>query len=414
MRIVIVTDQYPPLVGGVSTVTRNLALDLAARGHQVWVVAPSERTRDAWQLEQGVHIYRFSSFRWPAYEGMRIAFLPVVPLRHLLSKIMPDVVHVHSPVVLGNLARMIAHALYRPVIATNHFMPINISRRLSDDPVLSRGFASLTYSYLVRFYNRCTFVTAPTATALELLRQHGLRAPSLPISNGIDLARFRPGAPDAGGRRALGLPVDMPLILFVGRLFGEKRVNVLIEAMSRLRGDAHLAIAGTGPEASQLQAEVATLGLEQQVTFLGFVPDTLLPELYYAADIFAMPSVAELQSLATMEAMASGLPIVAANAAALPELVRHGENGLLVTPESSGDLAQKLQILLQDEELRRTMGRHSRQLIAAHDRARVLQQWEHLYQHVAQHQQDLERKRHWRRQRLAALRTQGRQRHRRG
>jgi glycosyltransferase involved in cell wall biosynthesis len=404
MRIVIVTDQYPPLVGGVSTVTRNLSVDLAARGHQVWVIAPSERTRDMRLVEEGVHIYRFSSFKWPAYEGMRIAFLPIVPLRHLLNKIMPDVVHIHSPVVLGNLARMISHALHRPVIATNHFMPINISRALSDDPLLSKSFESLTYSYLIRFYNHCNFVTAPTVTALEMLRRHGLRVPSLAISNGINLARFRPAPPSPELRQTFRLPEHIPLVLFVGRLFGEKRINVLIDAISRIPCDIHLAIAGTGPEADTLQSQVTALGLEHQVTFLGFVPDAQLPELYHTADIFAIPSIAELQSLATMEAMASGLPVVAANCAALPELVRHGENGFLTVPESSSDLADKLLILLRNPELRQTMGQRSLEIIAAHDREQVLRQWEQLYEHVThQYQQEVEREHSWQRRRLSAL-----------
>jgi len=390
MRIVIVTDQYPPLVGGVSTVTRNLSIDLAARGHQVWVIAPSERTRDMRRVENGVHIYRFSSFKWPAYEGMRIAFLPIVPLRHLLNQIMPDVVHIHSPVVLGNLARMISHALQRPVIATNHFMPINISRTLSDDPVLSRSFENLTYSYLVRFYNRCNFVTAPTVTAVELLRQHGLRAPTMAISNGIDLTRFRPAPANPALRPALGLPADTPLLLYVGRLFGEKRLNILIDALSRTDEHIHLAIAGTGPEENALQEQAVALGLAQQVTFLGFVPDAQLLELYRAADIFVIPSIAELQSLATMEAMACGLPVVAANYAALPELVQDGDNGFLFTPDDRNDLAHKLQILTRDAHLRRTMGLRSLRRIAPHNRERVLRQWEQLYQYVAQqHQQNL-------------------------
>ena len=86
MRIMIVTDQYPPTVGGVPTVTYGLAHDFANRGHQVWVVAPSQGSRDVRRLEYQVRVYRFSSFQWPTYEGLRIPFLPFVPIRNLLKK----------------------------------------------------------------------------------------------------------------------------------------------------------------------------------------------------------------------------------------------------------------------------------------------------------------------------------------
>ncbi len=86
MRIMIVTDQYPPMVGGVPTVTYGLSVEFANRGHQVWVAAPSYGPRDVHRIEQKVHVYRFSSFEWPTYEDMRIPFLPFLPMRKLLKK----------------------------------------------------------------------------------------------------------------------------------------------------------------------------------------------------------------------------------------------------------------------------------------------------------------------------------------
>src|SRR2546430_2758020 len=100
MRIMIVTDQFPPMVGGVPTVTHNLAHDLANRGHQVWVVAPSYGARDVRRLEGKVRIYRYASFEWFTYKAQRIPFLPILPIRNLIKKCDPDIIHVHSPVVL--------------------------------------------------------------------------------------------------------------------------------------------------------------------------------------------------------------------------------------------------------------------------------------------------------------------------
>jgi len=143
--------------------------------------------------------------------------------------------------------------------------------------------------------------------------------------------------------------------------------------------DAHIAIASTGPAEAELRAKVEQLNLMDKVSFLGFVPDKDLASLYRLADIFAIPSEAELQSLATMEAMACGLPVVSADAYALPELVHHELNGFLFQRGDSEEMAQYLDVLVIDEELRRHMGSKSLEIIAKHNRIQVLDQWEALY-----------------------------------
>src|SRR5205823_4217669 len=128
--------------------------------------------------EQKVHVYRFSSFEWPTYEGIRVPFLPFGSMRKLLKKTDPDIIHVHSPVVLGNIAEMLSGNLHKPVIATNHFLPMNMSRSLTSAQFMGKQFSKISYAYLVYFCNRCEFVTAPTITALNLLYEHGLHAPA--------------------------------------------------------------------------------------------------------------------------------------------------------------------------------------------------------------------------------------------
>jgi phosphatidylinositol alpha 1,6-mannosyltransferase len=379
MRIMIVTDQYPPMVGGVPTVTQGLAVDFANRGDQVWVVAPSSGQRDVHRLEHKVHVYRFSSFEWPTYEDLRIPFLPILPFRRLLKKVDPDIIHIHSPIVLGNIAQIVAGSLRKPVIVTNHYLPINLSRSLSSDPLFGKPFITVTYSYLVHFCNRCEYVTAPTMTALNLLYEHGLRAPAQAISNGIDLKKFSPGERDKRLRQHFNLPQNRPLILSVNRLSQEKRIDVFIEAVAKMTQDAHIAIASTGPAEADLRAKVEELNLNDKVSFLGFIHDTNLAPLYRLADVFAIPSEAELQSLATMEAMACGLPVVAADAYALPELVHHETNGFLFQRGNSDEMAQYLDTLVRDSALRKQMGAKSLEIIARHDSTMVLDQWEALY-----------------------------------
>jgi len=383
MHIMIVTDQYPPMIGGVPTVTHNLALDFVERGHQVWVVAPSYGMRDARRLERGVRVYRFSSFEWPSYKELRIPFLPFMPVRNLIKKSEPDIIHIHSPVVLGNIAQLLAGGLRKPVIATNHYLPINMSRSLTSDSLIGKHFSNVSYSYLVNFCNRCEYVTAPTMTALQLLYDHGLRAPAKAISNGIDLTKFTPGERDPSIRQRFKLPDDKQLILHINRLSEEKRVNVLIDAVAKMRSNAHVALVSTGPAEAELRAQVAQLGVEDRVSFLGYVREADLLALRRSSDIFVIPSEADLQSLATMEAMACGLPVVAANAYALPELVHHEKNGFLFKRGDSDDMAYYMDGLLEDAELRARMGAESLKIIAKHDRIQVLDQWEEIYHRLS-------------------------------
>ena len=372
MHIMIVTDQYPPMIGGVPTVTHDLAVDLVQRGHSVWVAAPSYGMRDARRLEQGVRVYRYSSFEWPAYKELRIPFLPIMPMRSLLKKSEPDIIHIHSPAVLGNIAQILAGGLRKPVIATNHYLPINMSRSLTSDPLIGKHFSNVTYSYLVNFCNRCEYVTAPTMTALKLLYDHGLHAPAKAISNGIDLTKFTPGPPDPTIRKRFHLPEDKPLIL-----------HVLIDAVAKMSSNAHVALVSTGPAEQELRAQVAELHVEDRISFLGYVRDADLLALRRSSDLFVIPSEADLQSLATMEAMACGLPVVAANAYALPELVHSNKNGFLFKGGDSSEMAHYMDALVADADLRKRMGAESLQIIAKHDRTQVLDSWEEIYHRLS-------------------------------
>jgi glycosyltransferase involved in cell wall biosynthesis len=377
MRVMVVTDQYEPMVGGVPTVTRALAYGLAERGHEVTLVVPGQGWRGGWGAVGGVRVVYRGSVRWPWYEGMRLGCLPPAAARRLIASSAPDVVHLHSPVTLGAAARVAARRRV-PVIYTNHYLPANVRGSAGDGSAL---LDALFYRYVVGFANRCGYVTAPTATALRLLRERGLRAPSGVLSNGVDPRTYSPGPADEGLRRAYGLPAGRPLILSVGRLSPEKRVDVLLDAVARL--DGRLAIAGTGPALDGLRARAEALGVASRVRFLGYVPGRDLPGLYRLADVFAIASEAELQSLATMEAMACGLPVVAVDACALGELVRHGENGFLARPGDAAGLARHLELICAYPALRARMSAASSRIIGTHAFDRLLDEWEALYRALA-------------------------------
>jgi len=397
LRVLIVTDQYEPMVGGVPSVTKDLARGLAGRGHAVAVVAPSA-TREGHRADgppgqaPGTVTVDFrGSVAWPWYAGQRLGMLPPASAAKLITAFEPDVVHLHSPLTLGAAARPAARRRRVPVVYTNHYLPLNVwpaAARTGKAADAARGAASRArdaafYAVVTGFANRCDLVTAPTATALRLLRDHGLRAPSRAVSNGVDLERFSPGPRDEVLRAKYALPAGRPLILSVGRLSPEKRPDVLIAALGRLAGadgdGPVLVLAGTGPEEGRLRSLARHHGVADQVLFPGFIADDDLPGLYRLADVFAIASQAELQSLATMAAMASGLPVVAVDAGALAELVHAGENGFLARPGHAREIADSLDLLCRDAELRARMSKASSRIIAGHDGHRVLTRWESIY-----------------------------------
>jgi glycosyltransferase involved in cell wall biosynthesis len=394
LRVMIVTDQYEPMIGGVPTATRELAAGLAGRGHAVEVIAPSASrhgTAAVAPADGGPAVDYRGSLPWSWYEGQRLGFLPPARARELVTAFRPDVVHLHSPLTLGVTARTAARRRAVPAVYTNHYLPLNVWPTAARGPerpgAASRAREAAFYAYITGFANRCDHVTAPTATALRLLHSHGLRVPSQAVSNGVDLQRFSPGAADAALRARHGLPPDRPVILSVGRLSPEKRADVLIASMARLAGPAGgaappgplLVLAGAGPDEARLRSLARHYGVTGQVRFLGFVPDDDLPGLYRLADVFAIASQAELQSLVTMAALASGLPVVAADAGALAELVHPAENGFLTRPGSVAEVADSLGLLCRDPELRATMAQESVRIIADHDRHRLLARWESIY-----------------------------------
>ena len=379
MRVLLVSDLYPPMVGGVPTVVRTLAVGLADRGHQVHVLAPSPSRRGVLAGGGDLTEHLVPSLPWPLYEGFR-QVLPTARIAEVVRASAPDVVHVHSPLTTGEVVQRSARRRRVPVVATNHYLPVNALRSLSPDGVLARAFSRAFYCHLLRFYGRCDLVTAPTGTALQLLRRRGLDAWSEVVSGGVDLSRFAPGPPDEALRARLGLPCGRPLLVSVVRLSGEKRVDLVVDALQHLPRGPHLAVASTGPELGRLRAQVHRLRLDADVTFVGHVPGEDLPGLYRLADAFVVASEAELQSLATLEALACGVPVVAADAGALPELVRHGVNGLLFRPRDSTALAGAVAAVVAAP---RALAGAARASVGHHERERVVRRWEELYGRAA-------------------------------
>ena len=378
LRILIGADTFPPNVNGAANFGSRLAAGLTERGHAVQVEAPAYNSKHGAFLEKhdGAQfiVHRVYSWRWYPHDWLRFV-LPWRSQAHaarILDEVKPDVVHIQSHIVVGRgLARQAAKRGIR-VIGTNHFMPENIidHTRL---PHFARKWAiRAAWKDASSTFGFCDAVTSPSRKAADFLETETHLEHVHAISCGIDAALYTPNFERRSQNR----------VIFVGRVSGEKHLEVLMKAIALIAPalDVQLEIVGGGDQMNQLKQLTRELGIDTRVTFTGYVTDGQLRAALTRSTVFAMPSIAELQSIATMEAMASGLPIVAANAMALPHLVHDGENGFLFEPGNAKDLADKLSRVLRlpDAELR-AMKEASLRYIGAHDIQRTLSIFEQLY-----------------------------------
>ncbi|MFE3450744.1 glycosyltransferase [Nonomuraea sp. NPDC059194] len=380
-RVLISTDTYPPDVNGAAYFTHRLATGLAARGNDVHVICQSDEGPAKASVEDGVVVHRLRSAPLLVHPTMRVT----VPARldRLVRAIEPDVLHTQGHFVVGRAAMAAARRNGVPIVATNHFMPDNLFQFAHIPATLREKAGRLAWRDFSRIFSRADHLTTPTPLAAKLLADQGFAREVEPVSCGIDLTRFHPHAePKAWARKAFGLP-DRETILFVGRLDEEKRLDELVRALPYVLNstDAQVALVGKGNQRAELERLAGRIGVGDRVFFLGFVPDEAMPQAFAAADVFAMPGVAELQSIATLEAMASGLPVVAADAMALPHLVE--DNGYLFEPGDVIGLAGRLTALLTDADLRARAGRASRELALTHDHQASLARFEEIYAEVA-------------------------------
>jgi glycosyltransferase involved in cell wall biosynthesis len=378
IRVLIAADTFAPDVNGAARFAERLAAGLVGRGHVVQIMAPAPtRKHGTWTEEhegESMTVHRLHSWRWRPHDWLRFALPWIVRAqsRAILDSFQPDVVHFQSHIVVGRGVAIEAQKRGIRIVGTNHFMPEN----LMQFSLVPKGFQDRLIRALWKdakhTFKRAEAVTTPTRRAAEFLEKYTGLSGVQAISCGIDADNYSPSFEPRTENR----------ILFVGRVTGEKQIDVLVQAVALLDAslDVRVEIVGGGDQRRNLEQLVETLGMTDRFTFTGYVTDEELRDAYSRATLFAMPSIAELQSIATMEAMASGLPVVAANAMALPHLVHDGENGYLFEPGSAQDLADKItRVLTLSPADLEALKRESLKLIEAHDIKRTLNTFERLY-----------------------------------
>ncbi len=384
MRILISGSTYYPGSNGQAVFTIHLAEGLAQAGNEVVALVPSQHNSPAVERLNGVLVYRRPTLGFAWIHPELFISAPWDPgLPRIIRDFRPDVIHIQDHYPLSWQVVREARRQGVPIMGTNHFLPENLL------PYVPR-FLPLKRAQVIRFlwwimlslYNRIDAITTPTETAAAILRRQPVRVPIQAISCGVDTERFtpRPQIDRDQVRARFHLDAGKPLLIYVGRLEGEKRLDLLLHAFAQQEHpDARLAIGGRGSQAGALAALARRLGISDRVTFTGYIPADDLPLLLDSADIFCMPSPEELQSIATLEAMASGKPILAANARALPELVGSGVNGMLFAPGDAQDAARAMNALLDSRPDWPRLGQASLERVQKHSLKFTIHRYEGAY-----------------------------------
>jgi len=380
LTILIGADTFTPHVNGAARFAERLAAGLVERGHDVHVSAPSAGHRNHGTFAEIVEgrpmtVHRLPAWRWRPHDWLTF----VLPwrskhyARRVLDEVRPDVVHIQSHIVIGRGLAREARKRGIPIIATNHVMAENILDFTTLPPLLDKVFVKLAWDDAKRTLDMARAVTTPTRKAADFLEATiDLDGRVIPVSCGIRASDYTADL----------APRDANRLVFVGRLTTEKQIDVVLRAMKALDPalDVSFDIVGNGDQRRALEQLTAQLGLSDRVRFHGHTSDEELRALLTNAGVFVIASIAELQSIATMEAMASGLPVVGADAVALPHLIHDGENGRLFRPGDVDDLAAKLTaVLTQTPEERLRMQQASLEGVKVHDLDRTLDTFEALY-----------------------------------
>jgi 1,2-diacylglycerol 3-alpha-glucosyltransferase len=389
MRILIASAAYAPAKNGQAVFTTNLAEGLAKRGHKVMVMVDSFQKLETQISMNGVQVVELKSIGLNVFHSaVNFTPFPGPEVRRIFDRFQPDIVHIQDHYPISRAAVHEARKRRIKVIGSNHFVPENLAPYVPGASTAKPVFEWVLWQWMLDVFKRVDVITAQSNAATDLIKEQGLDLPILPISCGIDLHEFRrdPAIDHRLYQERYGISAEKKTFLYLGRVDGEKRIDLLIEAMHRLnRDDIQLVVAGKGRAEEQLHLQAEDLQNAGKVVFTGFIPPEDLPGLLNSVDVFVMPSEAELLSISTLEAMACERPVLLADALALPELVRIGQNGYLFRAGNVEDLSAKMNMLAEQADRWETMGEVSREIAGMHSLNRTIQRFETLYLQLLSH-----------------------------
>lgn len=374
-NIVMFTNTFEPMIGGLERSVASLHEDLNAAGHSCRVITPSFKGAD--RSSGGV-------LRMPALTGIgRKDFsipLPTISrLEHWMEALEPRIVHAHQPFLLGDTAWRIARLRRIPLVFTHHTLYERYAHFLPLDEDRARR---LLIELTTRYANRCGLVIAPTASVRRLLIDRGITVPIEVAHSGIDL-RMYAGASRERGRAALGLPQEAEVIGHLGRVSQEKNLDYLIDVVIRVlkaRPASRFLLVGDGDRLAAAIARFHEQSLSDRLVTPGVLAGSEIVDAYAAMDVFVFASQTDTQGLVLAEAMAAGVPIVALDAPGARDCVIDQEVGLLLDRNAdAATFAAAVDALLRDRARLMGIAERARQTARKFDRLECMRRHLEVY-----------------------------------
>jgi len=351
LHIALVSETFPPEVNGVANTLGRLCQGLRERGHRLQLVRPRQADDTAPNDDQ---LLLTRGWPLPGYAGLQWGHSSLHKLLRRWQRNRPDVLYIATEGPLGLSALRAARRLGIPVVSGFH----TNFQQYSDH----YGFGLLTRlltGYLRWFHNRSRLTLVPSPSQRLELQRRGFERLEL-LARGVDGQLFHPARRSAALRAEWGLGEDEIVVLHVGRLAAEKNLQLLTRAFRELQGNLprlrlRLVLVGDGPLRAQLQAELP------DALFCGVQRGEALAAHYASGDLFLFPSLSETFGNVVLEALASGLAVVAFDQAAAAQHIRHGHNGALATPGDEAAFIESARWLLEDAESLRRVRLNARQ-----------------------------------------------------
>ena len=337
MRILMMTNTYFPIVGGLEQSVHSFSEAFKTLGHEVLIVTPTF---------EGAPIEEPGVIRLPAFQKFnRTVFSVNFPVSRLLTRLMkefsPDIVHSHCPFFMGDFALRLSRQHAIPLVFTYHTM---FEEYVHDWPVQNEGIKRFMVKLAAGYANLVDRLIVPCESVQEILLKRGVKTPMEVVPTGIDLNRFSKGD-GKGFRERHQIHPDALVIGHAGRLASEKNLDFLINCMVEvLKKDtrAHALIVGKGQSEKMIKDTFKQAGLEKRVHLVGVLHYQHLVDAYFSMDVFAFASLSETQGIVLIEAMAAGVPVVALDAPGARDMVKDGSNGRLLKEMGQQSFAEAL------------------------------------------------------------------------
>lgn len=350
MRILHVNALFHPYIGGIERYIYELGRRQVKR-HDVHVFTSKLPGTRSEEVIDGIKVHRTFALvlkRLPRPLPPPYVLAPLAPFAMKPLVRACDVVHLHSRFFLDfNWAVLIAKKEKKPVVFSIHD-----AKPEKVDVITDNGARVFDFLIGDRIMRKCDALIANSEYTARKTVPEGFKGKVFIIPNGVDVRKFRP---DLAKER------EDFTVLYVGRLINQKGVDTLIRAMKDVNGE--LWIIGRGPKRKKLENLAKKLGIGEKVKFLGFVPDDVLPEYMCKCHVLVLPSRWEPFGMVLLEAMACGRPVIGSRVGGIPEIIKDGENGFLFEPLDHRELAMKLELLREDEGLRKKLGANARRSV---------------------------------------------------